>query len=281
MVTCYRAIALAFGYVESNTTAWLIYRAEHPGFSTRRAALQSLVTYLWNKFSMEKNESHEFNLGYHYGDKCCQRFWLDTKYVNHERREVDPTHCGTCGSKYKKTWTFDEENWQEYLRDLITSDCDSYGDHDDVENPGAWSPWMYSFDIPQHQMIPIVENAEGILTDVLYDLHPELRPENDYVDSFPHVSDYDKLMDESYVINNYDGRYTKIKTEPDGIKVTTTFEYPNGAVGIMVDNVWSYIKYNTGDEIWLDFQNGEYKVIKLRDHTGREVTEWNRNPYGE
>lgn len=296
MVTCYRAIALSFGYVESNTTSWLVYHAEVHTPSTRKEALQSLVAYLWDKYVKQSNESHEFGLGYQLGNKCCQRHWLDTKYIPdpekpgwNKKREVDPIRCPTCEMKYPVTWEFNEEDWQEYLWDLHRSDCNSYGEHDWADNPNGWSPWMYSFDVPQHQMVIIGEHAEITLTTVLYELHPELvskeEDSNYWKDNgmeSPWDRDYNNLMDESCSLDNYGHHYHKADKKPDYPTVTKTIDYPNGGRAIMVDDVITYVKYNTGDEIWLDFKDGKYKVVKIRHgYNGAEYTNFNYNPYGE
>jgi hypothetical protein len=288
MITAYRTIALSFGYVESNTTSWLIYHAESRAPSTRQEALYSLVAYLWDKFVKQNNEHHDFSLGYSLGNKCCQRYWTDTKYVNGKKREANPERCPTCEGKYPVTWEFNEEDWQGYLWDLHRSDCNSYGEHDWVENPYGWSPWMYSFAVPQHQMVVIGEHAEITLTTILYELHPELVSkeegsnywEDNGMDS-PWDRDYDNLMDESCVLDDYSLHYSASGKKPNCPTVTKIIDYPNGGQSIIVDDVITYIKYNTGDEIWLDFHCGKYKVIKIRHgYNGIEYTNFNDKPHG-
>jgi len=290
MITAYRAIALSFGYVESSTTSWLIFHAESGSPSTRKEALQSLVAYLWDKFVKESNETHEFALGYSLGNKCCQRHWTDTKYVNGKRRETNPTKCSICGDVYPLTWIFDEEVWVEYLWDLHRSDANNYGEHDWVENPDGWSPWMYSFDVSQHQMVVIGENAQDTLTRVLYELHPELENSSEeespswweaHGGKSPWDREYENLMDESCVLDDGGLGYHASGKKPDHPTVTKTIDYPNGGQTIMVDDVVTYVKYNTGDEIWLDFHCGKYKVVKIRHgYSGVEYTTFNENPHG-
>lgn len=284
MINYYLGIALSFGYVESNTTSWLIYHAENKISSSRREAIHSLVAYLWDKYTKQNDENHEFSLGYSYGSKCCQRHWLDTKYVDdpqkqgaRKKREINPTSCPTCNGEYPTTWTFEEEDWKEYLFDLHHSDCNSYGEHEWPDNPYGWSPWMYSFNIPQHQMVVIGEQAEDILTMALYELHPELMENSEdeeptYFEANgvenPWDRDYQNLMDESCVLDDYGCHYHKAAETPRA-RITQTIDYPNGGQAILVDNIITYVKYNTGDQIWLEFQDGKYRVAKVHDYMGR------------
>lgn len=277
MLKAYRTVALSFGYAESNTTSWLIYHAEAKNPTTRREALESLVNYLWNKFYGESLDHHDSLIAYRNGRRCCQDNWLLNKYVDGIRRTEDPTHCEVCGTTYP-TWKFHEEEWKNFLQDIHSSYSDSYGDHVNVDDPYGWSPWMYSFNVLQHQMVIIGEQAEKHLTHTLYQLHPELLT---MAEDYPYYmdSDYQSMIDESTVFNKYGMVYVKPEIADNSIKVTQILDYPNGGQATLVDGILTHIKYNTGDEIWLEFKEGNYNVTKVRDYSGHETTSWHEDPY--
>lgn len=276
MITQYKAIALAFGYVESNTTAWLIYRAEYKTPTSRKEALYSFVEYLWSKFSGENDDHAESRL--YKKERCCIDFWYKNKYPTAENKDTfqKPTVCGTCGKEYDFTWKFSDDKWEDFLRGIMSSDADSYGDHDEAENPYGWSPWMYRFDVPQHEMVIVGENAEVILSQVLFELHPELREEDSEV---PHPDDegfdfyhrdYINLMDEECVLSPHGHGYVTPKEAywEGRPKQTITWEFPNGASSTMVNGFYTHIKYNTGDQVWIKFVNKKYEVYKVQTHDG-------------
>jgi len=57
-------------------------------------------------------------------------------------------------------------------------------------------------------------------------------------------------------------------TEPSGCSKLVRTTYPNGAVTECVDGVYTYIRYNTGDHLYLKLVAGEYKVHQIITHDG-------------
>lgn len=274
MINSCQVIALSFGYVESNTTSWLIYQAEGKHPSTRKEALHSLVEYLWDKYNKETGESKKhLDLFKSNMAKCCRTAW------NKRDTNNPPTHCPFCEANYNKVIEneFSITEWHEFLTNLHGSCCDNYGEHDWPENPYGWSPWMYDFNIPQNQILIIAENAEVILTQALSKIHPELRnlcSEDDvylFNDTVNHDDDYHQMMDETTL---YMGSgYGHPPTDNTFISKTTIInDYVNGAKSILVDGRYTYIKYNTGDEIWLDFKGGKCVVTNVKTYDGMN---WN------
>lgn len=54
----------------------------------------------------------------------------------------------------------------------------------------------------------------------------------------------------------------------------TVTKFKNGAECTTVNGVYEHIKYNTGDQIWLKFDGGKYRVAFYATHDGllwREV----------
>lgn len=278
MINCCLAIALSFGYVEGNTTSWLIFRSEEVLPRTRKAALHSLVEYLWDKFQKEQSETDNLNKNHKWDmAKCCQKAWAKRDDQN------PPNNCPTCQASYnvENKKSFSISKWHEYLVNLYSSDCNSYGEHDWAHNPQGWSPWEFQFDIPQHQMLIVAENAEHIITLALAELHPELKDICDEDDIFPDikdsgrygnyiVADYNRMLDEENVCINFN--YFKPKDAVKNLTETTIVDLPNGSKYIMVNKIYTYIKYNTGDEIWLDFKDGEYIVTNVKTYDGMD---WN------
>lgn len=256
MTQCCRAIALCFGYVESNTTSHLVYQADHKWPSSRKEALHSLVNYLYNKFVYENEDYRKSKM--HMAD-CCRKGWWARD------RENPPTNCPTCNADYNVPFQFSEEEWINYLYDLHRSNCDSYGDHDDIDNPYDWQPWRFYFDVPQHEMLIISENAEHILTHALYEIRPELKDKSksELLYKSYLYDDYSEMLDE----NNSFGDHGYSKNEYSSFKETKIHEYPNGAVATITDGRYTHIKYNTGDAVWFRFQDGKYfvKLIYTND----------------
>ena len=62
-------------------------------------------------------------------------------------------------------------------------------------------------------------------------------------------------------------------------QTTTIVDYPNGGQAMYKDNVLVYTKYNTGDEVWFEFKDWKYSVIKVRDHMGRVSKMSGIDPY--
>jgi hypothetical protein len=50
----------------------------------------------------------------------------------------------------------------------------------------------------------------------------------------------------------------------------TNIWYENGGSARIMDGRISFIKYNTGDKIWLTFNSGKYKVVRVQTHDGHE-----------
>ena len=187
-----QVIALAFGYAESQSTSWLIYKSDNPVYSkTRKEALLSLTEYLWKKYQSETEYAEDFVKRYKTNmAQCCQKAWRNDKTL---------IKCPTCEALYniEKEKEFDITHWQEFLCNIGTSTCDSYGDHYDIENPHNWCPWQFDFNVRRREMLVVQENAEHILTLALFELHPELREMStdeygaDYIES-----DYTELLEE-------------------------------------------------------------------------------------
>jgi hypothetical protein len=62
---------------------------------------------------------------------------------------------------------------------------------------------------------------------------------------------------------------------------TETVDHPNGGNEVWEDGYLVSVRYSTGDEIWLEYHDNAYKVVKIRHGNGMEYTDFNYNPYGE
>jgi hypothetical protein len=291
MLNCYKGVALSFGYVESNTTSWLIFTIESGECPTsRKEALHTLTEYLYNKYKAEKDDNAKFSDNYKsHMAKCCRDAWSKRNYQN------PPTNCPRCNASYDVPCdrTFSVEDWEDWLKRLQSSDCDSYGDHDYIECKYDWTPWRTRFDIPQHQMVIVCENAEHILTMALAEIHPELGEEvedddyglfeRDNSESDPYyASDYDNICDETCSFNDYG--YHKPGTQNELVMVeegvaqlrpaikrmteTITRDFPDGSSYTMVDGYYTHIKYSIGDQIWVQYVNSKYEVYRVQTHDG-------------
>jgi hypothetical protein len=269
-----RAIALGFGHVESRKTAWLVFNAEQKFPKTRHEALMTLTEYLWSKFKYENSEGIQ-TIKIQDMKPCCRLYW-------YENKKDKPSNCGTCDTEYTFSVSFDKDDWCRFLKDLAHSDCDSYGEHECIDNPYGWNPWSYNFEVLPRQTLVISENADEILTRALFELHPSLQSEEenfehtdyigrDYLDMlnestvFVHGS-YKLPQEEDVVISTKEGKV--ITSKQNVFTETVILGYPNGAQETSVNGYITHIRYNTGDEIWLDHYDDEYHIVKIQTHDG-------------
>jgi hypothetical protein len=274
-----RAIALKFGYVENNTVSWLIFQAEGKMPTSRKEALYSLTEMLYTKYLQETDHNQD-NI-YHMA-QCCQKAWYNRDYKN------PPIRCPNCEALYKKKDIFNVTNWLNWLDGLFRSTIDGYGGEFE-ENKYGWEPFHYQFDVPQHNMLIIGEEAETIITYVLRDIHPELI--DNVIDDEYNIfnsnniknepTDLINMLNEDYIFKDhcYVNKYstTHLVSTGDGTaqlqtvknpSQTITTEYPDGRITTIKDYKYTYIKYNTGDQIWLKIENDKYIVYKIETHDG-------------
>jgi len=165
----YKAIALTFGYVESATSAVLIFTPEH-AFETRKEALHSLAEYLYTKYSFEiKEHVDHINRYKTYMAPCCRKAW-DKRDQNNP-----PEKCPRCGASYsvEAESQFSIDDWYNYLDNIFHSTANSYGDSE-VDCDCNWNPWDFDFSITKDEMIIINKDGEVVLLKALMNIHPEL-----------------------------------------------------------------------------------------------------------
>jgi hypothetical protein len=63
---------------------------------------------------------------------------------------------------------------------------------------------------------------------------------------------------------------------------TELFQYENGAYEVWQEGLLIFVRYGIGDQIWLAYQDGEYRVTKVVTHDGVTLEEsgFNSHPYG-
>jgi hypothetical protein len=228
-----RAIALRFGYVESNRLDWFVFQAKVPCL-TKKDAIHSLTEYLFRKFDPVSNRPHK---------KCC---------VATAKKDKDAEFCSKCGKGLKRY--FPVEEWMEWLDTLSRGVIDDYGYGDEPENPNVWDPSQFGFGIPDKEMLVVNEEAAEILTIALFEIHPELK---EIADDPPAETpenwiwrDYQKLLDES------DFKH---------VEYSVTFNEGEGASAVQkqgVDHVW--FRYNGKDTEG----NETFKVTCVWTHDG-------------
>lgn len=233
-----RAIALRFGYVESNTLAWLTFQAQYAPYPTsRKEALQSLAEYLFQKFNPPVEGPRR---------KCCQASL---------KKDPDGKFCSKCGLSIKKC--FYVQAWYDYVSGLQSSDIDGYGFCSEEGNsPHGWDPSAFAFGIADQQILLVHERADEILLLALLDLHPELKEIVDAPDELP----------ADYVVEDYQELLTKDKEEAEHQEVVSY--YSNGGICVKRDGKIVGAVYNTGDRIW--FGPDGKKVVKISTHDGIE-----------
>ena len=156
-----RFIWLKPGYVESSKVGWLIYELVNGMQFSREEAIFSLAEELYNKYMQERRPVI-------WRDCCQKNFNAGTKY------------CSGCGHTLEK-FVFDLEEFEDWLRALVGSDCNDYGGGDD----GHWYPYC----VPQH-ILEAPKSQHHFLSHygdlaILYALH--LNPRVDWQGTFnPH-----------------------------------------------------------------------------------------------
>ncbi len=280
MINRYKSIVLSFGYVESNTTAWLIYTAERKLPSSRKEALESLTEHLYKKYLSDKKDNDDYNnASKTHMARCCQKAWKNSNR--------DLSICPKCGANYNAEIIneFDIYDWKNYLRDLMNSDSDSYGYHyesGDFEDEYGWSPWQWSFNSSSDEMVIVAECAEDILTIALAKIHPELKSSVINDDDGYFDSDNDNVCS-SYIYKDYDsicdgtnGVYNHL--DPDIKTIRTTIRYKSGTVVEKENGKIQSIRYVNGDQI---YYNDDMKPVRVVHRSGDNFIGFNPNPFGE
>ena len=159
-------IMMTCGYVESSMVSNLVFGPQgHSGFATHKEAIIELALDMYAKYNWEEAPRRT-------GVKCddCVK-----------RQPAQFNFCPSCGKSLKDDG-FDAEVFCQFIKDLHTTDTDSYGESDECdERVMAWCPWASDdiLDAHRDEVVFIAEDAEHILLAALFDAKPELK-NNDY-----------------------------------------------------------------------------------------------------
>jgi hypothetical protein len=186
----YKFIIMHCGYVESNMTSALIFQCQffgHPGYTSRKEAITELALDMYAKFYDEHLSIYQ-NRYLREVKKCCR----DSLVANR-----DAKFCSNCGDQLKdKEFNYDE--FMEFVSNLHSSTCDSYGDAEETSTRNLcwWPYWTNNFiGAPREEIIYIAESAEVILLAALLDAKPELKSEESEL-NFIGSDDWDKFKNE-------------------------------------------------------------------------------------
>jgi hypothetical protein len=177
-----QAIALRFGYVESNALSWLVFQAEFENdldLQSKKQAFHSLANFLYQKF-MD-------NRGIKPSKTCCQKSL---------KADSENEYCSKCGERVR-SFGFNYFDWIDFLDGVLHGCIDSFGYCDGADNPNGWDPSLYCFGVPEEDMIIVHENGAEMLSFAVAELHPELKEviDNEINDCF--VDDYQNLLEEN------------------------------------------------------------------------------------
>jgi hypothetical protein len=158
----YRIVMMSCGYVEGNTTSWLIFSTHSGRFDTAAEATMELALDLHAKY-----EEDVLQYRVRFKDKCCQA------------TAGNPEHkfCSTCGAPLHEV-TFDSDEFMEYVIGLHKTTCDSYGSAEDTVNRQfAFWPWRAEDIIgaAPDEVVFIAENGELVMLNALYESREDLR----------------------------------------------------------------------------------------------------------
>jgi hypothetical protein len=149
-----RAIALRFGYVESNTLSWFVFQTEYE-IETKKEAFHSLAEFLYQRY-----------LGDHPSKirACCKK----------SAEDPENEFCPKCGRSLDES-AFDYYQWCEDLERFRVGTIDGSGYMDGTDNPHEWDPAEFGFGIPEENMIIVGEQGAQMLAYAVAELHPELK----------------------------------------------------------------------------------------------------------
>jgi hypothetical protein len=149
-----QAIALRFGYVESNVLSWFVFQPEI-AFKTKKEAFHSLAEFLYQRY-----------LGDHPSKirTCCKK----------SAEDPENEFCPKCGRSLDES-AFDYYQWCEDLERFRVGTIDGSGYMGDDDNPAGWDPSNFGFGIPNKNMIIVHENGIEMLGYAVAELHPELK----------------------------------------------------------------------------------------------------------
>jgi hypothetical protein len=150
----FNAIAVRFGYDESNSTALLIFvpKLKKLKFSNGKDALYSLTEFLYQKFS------NEYMKPVHLNPNCN----VDYKNGN---------YCPRCGMKLIPD-ELDISVWDEFLRDLMQSNMGSSVLNSYCTGYDEWTPFC---NLPNSKnTLYINKCGVEIITMALSYIHPKL-----------------------------------------------------------------------------------------------------------
>ena len=168
-----QAIALRFGYVESNTLSWFVFQPE-VSFNTKKEAFHSLAEFLYQRYLEAKIKPSK---------KCCKE------------NAKDPTQrfCSTCGLELSLL-NFYYQEWIDDLEEYRIGTIDDSGYALYPDNPDGWDPANYVFNIPRKNMMFIHENGAQMLSYAVAELHPELKEDIDSEINSHFYQDYQELI---------------------------------------------------------------------------------------
>ena len=169
-----RFIVMITGYVESASTACLIYQCGffgNPGYDNYKDAITDLALDLYAKYYDDHMSAYERRYNRDVKE-CCRKTLIDNK---------EAKFCSACGSQIADK-KFDAEAFMDYVRDLMNTTCDSYGDAEYAggRNFTWWPYWIGDFiGAPKEDVIVMAENAEVTILAALIEAKPELKSEDD------------------------------------------------------------------------------------------------------
>jgi hypothetical protein len=148
-----RAIAMRFGYVESNTLSWLVFQAE-VAFNSKKEAFHSLAEFVYQRY-LESN---------HPPEECCKE----------AAKDPANNYCSVCGIDLS-SWSFDYLDWEDDLEGYRVGTIDGSYYTLYPDNPAGWDPANFVFTIPRKNMMFIHENGAQMLGFAIAELHHELK----------------------------------------------------------------------------------------------------------
>lgn len=173
-------LLISCGYVEGNYVSILAFNHVDGGHETLKEAVTSLALDMYAKF-VEDNPNDAGKKRKH--KVCC---------LKAIKKDSDANFCSFCGTRIQVVDYFDVDKFVEYVQNLHSSTCDSYGDGEWAnERPLEWCPFGSDFmNAEKSEVAFLYESAEVTLLYALLEANPEIKIEEHVLEDFERYSNH-------------------------------------------------------------------------------------------
>lgn len=173
-------LLISCGYVEGNYVSILAFNHVDGGCETLKDAVTSLALDMYAKFA----EDNPNDAGKKRKRKAC--------CLKAIKKDSDANFCSVCGTRIQVVDYFDVDKFVEYVQNLHSSTCDSYGDGEHANGRSLeWWPFGSEFmEAEKSEVAFLSESAEVTLLYALLEANPEIKVEERALEDFECYSNH-------------------------------------------------------------------------------------------